>query len=132
MKTIAILAALAVAGSLVPFVNADHDIGCEPSSADPASYNRIDLPDGTILYVEERAVGEPANTNPPVPGSGFVLGIAGEGEGTWIYQESNGVDGLQRGGTSIPCLPAEDPCLVTGVDPVNDENCGHGPDTILF
>ena len=127
MKTLAMFAALAVAASIVPLVNADHDIGCEPTSADPATYNIVDLPDGTRLYVEERAVPEPANTNPPIPGSGFVLA-----DGTWIYQESNGVDGLQRGGTSIPCLPAEDPCLVTGVDPVNDENCGHGPDTILF
>ena len=58
---------------------------------------------------------------------GFVLA-----DGTWIYVESNGVDGLQRGGSSGPCLPSEDLCLTSGVDPINDENCGHGPDTIVF
>ena len=127
MKTLSLFAALAVAASIVPLVNADHDIGCEPTSADPATMNVVDLPDGTRVYIEERAVPEPANTNPPIPMSGFILA-----DGTWIYVESNGVDGLQRGGSSGPCLPSEELCLTSGVDSINDENCGHGPDTIVF
>lgn len=45
----------------------------------------IEIP-GTGHYLHER--GDP-------PGTGFVLG-----DGTWIYEESNGVEGLQLGGAA--------------------------------
>ena len=138
---------------------ADHDAGCVATGADPATMTTFDLSGRVvplwgslgIWYVEERGVPPPLNTDPAIPGSGFILG-----DGTWAYEESNGVPGLQRGGCGglmwtpapppglpvspqgpaaanrcTPCLPFEDPCLF-GVDPVNDENCGHGPDTLRY
>jgi hypothetical protein len=101
---------------------------CVPTSADPGTYNRIDLPDGRTFYLEER--GNPLGTQPPVPGSGFVLG-----DGTWLYEESNGLPGLQRGGIGLTgsCFPPQPaPCLVFDQDKINDETCGRGPDTLVW
>lgn len=38
----------------------------------------------------------------------------------WVYQESNAVDGIQRDDS------------YTQEQGTTDENCGHGPDTIVF
>lgn len=68
------------------------------------------------------------------------------GEGTWWYRESNGLAGLQRGGTAVggPCFPPPvdpgtpdfpqddiDACVLVNTDPIDDENCEAGPDTII-
>ena len=76
---------------------------CEPTSADPTTYNVVDVL-GTTFYAEER--GNPLGTSPPVPGSGLLLG-----QGTWVYEESNGWPGLQRAGL--------------------DETCGFGGDALV-
>lgn len=123
MKTM-MLVALAALVAFAPHVSAQS--GCTPTSADPSTLNEFDA-NGNHYYVEER--GNPLGTSPPVPGSGFVLG-----DGTWIYQESNLLAGLQRGGIGLTgsCLPPDPaPCVIIDKDPINDETCGSGPDTII-
>lgn len=48
-----------------------------------------------------------------VASNGYLFSI-------WVYQESNALDGIQR----------ED--SYTNAEGQTDENCGHGPDTIVF
>ena len=78
----------------------------------------------------------PAQADPCTSDGHFALGlidVAGvvyiddrnyvDGNGFWIYLESNGQSGLQRGGSSVmgPDLGGQDPC----VESTN-------PDTIIF
>jgi hypothetical protein len=112
---------------------------CYPEYAPYCSYNWYVVA-GERYYVEERNSPQ-CLLGAPVPGAGTVSG------GTWIYQESNGIAGLQRGGVGylgdyFP--PACDlnwelypqhgtyPCLITQWDYINDENCGNGPDTLIM
>jgi hypothetical protein len=110
--------------TIAPFGAANHDAGCVPGGADPATYNVIVSPlDGRTFYIEER--GDPLGA--PVPGSGFLLG-----DGTWTWEETNGLPGLQRGGEER-CYPSDDLCIFieVGLGP-EDENCGHGPDRLIL
>lgn len=59
------------------------------------------------LYINDR----PAEGNPT--GTGLV-----DGGGTWIYEESNGIPGLQT-------HPEDDTTS-------NQQICGHEPDTLIF
>lgn len=132
-----VLSFLVVASSVL----GDHDTGCVIESADPSTYNTVSIPLVGVYYVEERGVPPPFDAGPPIPTSGTLLG-----DGTWYYREINSVPGLQRGGCGgtlsgfqfevrdVPamCLPPPDPFGIIGgaVDPIYDENCGHGPDDI--
>jgi hypothetical protein len=98
-----------------PLAASSHNTGCPLESADPATYNVFFLP--WQRYVEERNVPPPLNPVPPIAGTG-----AAAGDGTWIYDETNGVPGLQRGGAMPGGLL---------VDPLLDENCDHGPDSLV-
>ena len=92
----------------------------------------------------------PGIPHPAIHNEGFILS-----NGTWLYQESNPFgDTLQRGGTGLTgawfppgcdqtwtlsqfiesqTLPGgTGPCLLIDEDPINDETCTHGPDTIIF
>jgi hypothetical protein len=95
MKTIflvATLLALAVSPFVVP-AGANHSANCVGNVTTVAS------PDGSVvLYVDDRDLVN--------------------GNGLWIYQESNGVEGLQQGGESL----------------LGDrDSCQHAdPDTLIF
>ncbi len=140
-----VLAPLAL---LLPLALATHDSGCVYTSADPSTVNVFDTPLFGRLYDEERD--NPVGTQPPVPGSGFLLG-----GGTWLRQESNGLPGMQRGycqsselpsptaplaaaGARDDCLtgscfpPSPLPCLIIDSDPIIDETCTHGGDRLIF
>lgn len=100
-----------------PTVVATHSTGCPWTAADPASYLVIDTPDGNRYYWEER--GNPFGT-PLVVGGAILFGPDADGDGvpeffggqgSFMYMESNGIDGLQRD---------------------VDETCGHGSDFQLF
>ena len=82
------------------------------------------------------SLGAPAQAGPCDSDGHIALGvidIAGvlyiddrnfvEGNGFWIYLESNGQSGLQRGGSSVmgPDLGGQDPCVESS-----------NPDTIIF
>ncbi len=59
--------------------------------------------------------------------------------GVWLYEETNGLAGLQRGGTGalgtiFPPLPIISSCVllcVIGTDPITDYSCGYGPDHLV-
>jgi hypothetical protein len=110
---------------------------CVPTGADPATYLTVVVA-GRTFYQEER--GNPVGT--PVPFSGLLLGPDldgdgvpefGEGQGSWTYEETNGLEGLQRGGVGLfgdDFPPGSSQPLIVGEDPINDETCGGGPDSL--
>lgn len=115
---------MAIALLAVPSMTALHDQGCEVGQADPATVNVVDLTiiGGGLYYFEERE--SSVSSSPPVPLSGFATG-----RGTWVYQEVNGLPGLQRGSMDgLFCLPREQVCFVAFDDPIIDESCTHGFD----
>jgi hypothetical protein len=118
-----ILASLALLGFLVPLASATHDTGCVPTSVDPATYRVVAEPvSGRTFYDLEEDVAP----NPNIPGGGVLWA-----SGTWVYEEANGLDGLQRGDVGVlgPCL---DPfCGFLDEDAVQDETCGHGADDLI-
>lgn len=161
MKTLTLVGLALLA--LAPLANATHVDPCEVASAPVGSYLEIDTPDGKKYYQEER--GNPFGT--PIPMSGFFFGADAdgdgvpellEGEGSWTYEESNGLVGLQRGGIGLlgdwfppgcdqewgplvnlttPSVHPENapegvPCLIIDEDPINDETCHAGPDTLII
>lgn len=109
---------------------------CVPEAADPATYDVLDLPDGTRLYLNSRCrpLSDPLTQDPtPYPCNAVTAFVLGDG--FFIYQEANGLPGLQRGG--VNALLCENPLgepdpFCTAADPINDENCGRGPDRMLF
>lgn len=105
LRTI-ILSMLLTVAFTIGSVSAGHEPECVPESANPEDINQVDVGDATF-YIEERD-----SELGPVPGSGLFFG-----GGTWIYEESNGLPGMQRGGSG---------------ETVTDESCGHGPDTLIF
>lgn len=111
------LALVAMVLLMLPIGTAEGDPPCTPTSADPATYEILPIP-GKTFYHEER--NSPAG--PSFPGLGFLLG-----DGTWVYEESNGLPGLQRGGSSLDVE-----WFAFNTDSVNDETCGAGPDTLYF
>jgi hypothetical protein len=82
-----------------------------------SNVREIDLPVGvpspggktaTAIYIDDRPDPNGGNALPnapdgkSIPGDGFVEGP----EGTWIYLETDGLAGLQRGGiSSLPTTP---------------------------
>jgi len=96
---------------------------CEPTEAPAWSYN-VFFVNGNTYYIEERG----GVYGPTVPFSGMLLGGS-----TWIYQETNALTGLQRGGIGLlgSEFPPGGPTLIYGEDPINDETCGNGPDQII-
>jgi hypothetical protein len=108
---------------------ATHGQNCVPGQADPSTVIVIDHPvTGQKFYWEE--TGNPLGTNPPIPGTGYLLG-----GGTWMYEESNTVPGLQRGFISLFCepFPGEPlPPLWSACNSPMDKSCGHGPDTMIL
>ncbi len=105
MQTKTIAMTLALALFAFTGVGSAAEEPCTVTSADPASVITV----GDI-YIEDR-------DGAGVPGSGLIVG-----GGTWVYQESNGLPGLQRGGSSA----------IGEEDSVNDETCGAMPDTLIF
>src|SRR5688572_5804515 len=104
-------------------------------AAPPGRLHEVSLL-GDTYYLEERD--EPNIEN------GFEE-IVFDG-GLWIYRESNGIGGLQRGGVGLfgdwfptGCnqnwfsdpLSGTVPCLIINEDTWNDENYGAGPDSII-
>src|SRR5688572_17074632 len=89
MKTLMLLGMLSAA-IFVPAANGED--GCVPGGADPSTYYQVDA-NGHTYYVEERNALTAGIGPVPIPTSGFLTG-----EGTWTYEETNGVPGLQRGG----------------------------------
>jgi len=110
--------------------------GCVPDQA----WNVIEVdlrPVDHLYYLEDRGCPTPDTM---FPSCGVLIG-----DGTWVYYESNGVPGLQRGGIgltgdcfpghgTIPPDPSGDlvPCLLIDEDPITDDACGAGPDHILL
>jgi hypothetical protein len=83
-----------------PFVGAQHEQGCVPGVAGGGflvDTNPTDDPDVPHYYVH------------------LKLYSVGPLWDLWIYEESNGLDGLQRG-DEVEVTPS----------------CGHGSDTIIF
>lgn len=137
VATILAIAAIAILGAQGAYAE------CVPTSA-PAESLSINLPENPtgIDYAEERELcvatstpdltrGEgcgydvdfPVRPPPPFWGRQF-------GEGTWMYEETNGLPGLQAGGFGIVC---EGPFgLLTFCETVDDETCGAGPDRLIF
>ena len=108
---------------MVESVQATHRPDCVPAQAHPDTVNVFPMPLGQPRYLEERDVPSPFATNPPPPFAGALLG-----NGTWLYQEFNGLAGLQRGGDTC-----SDPLNIFCVqDPVEDESCHHGPDILIW
>jgi hypothetical protein len=71
---------------------------------------------GTVTIGSGRA-------NDPVPTFYVDDRNYAQGNGVWIYMESNGIDGLQRGGAS-PFVPNDNEiCWEDSIDP---------PDTLIF
>lgn len=116
-----------------------HTSGCVPEAADSSTYTMVTPPDGGTYYVEERPNDGSSGSGsgydveppmaPPPPAWGFLVG-----DGTYVYEEGNGVPGLQRGdeGALGPCLVTILVfCILSQIDQVADENCGHGPDRAL-
>lgn len=116
---------------------------CIPTSAPPETLS-INLPDstGVIEYVEERELCVATGTPDESRGEGCGYAVAPPtippphrwgymfGEGTWEYEEANGIPGLQAGGFAIipgVCTPVGTPCL-WWVEYVQDETCGQGFD----
>lgn len=104
---------------LVPPAMATHDEGCVPEG----TANAITLGFGGIgsgtYYLEPR---------PLILALGILVSE------WWLYEETNGVPWLQRGGigllgSSFPPSPL--PGVISNEDPINDENCGHGRDRVI-
>jgi hypothetical protein len=105
----------------------------------PASaWGSVDFTADTF-YIDDRggaAIAQlPANTN--IPGTGLpVTGYVGnnrpgytDGNGLWVYAETNGVAGLQRGGGSV-LNPTGAPVLTPDNDFPACNNASH--DTLIF
>ena len=133
MKNLLVVAIFAM--MFVPLVGATHTTGCTPTQDEkwiPISAL------GNTYYVKKLAKDD----------------IRFPFEGPFVYQEANGLPGVQLGGTGLTggwfppgcdqiwtlsqfitsqTLPGgTGPCLFDDEDPVNDETCTHGPDTIVF
>lgn len=111
-----VLYILGVAVLLMPVSIATHDTGCVPDQS-PA-------------------------TSIPVPLLHKTFYISDDG---FIYEETNGLEGLQRGGIGLlgdwfpPGCDQEweptdgtVPCLIVDEDPINSQTCGHGPDALII
>ena len=102
---------------------ATHPGPCTPSQADPATVVVIPISASQISYIEERDVPEPLKTYPPTPFSGAFFG-----NGTWIYEESGHLPGLQRGANG--CF--DQTFIFCSESYVMDEDCGHGRDSLFW
>lgn len=127
-------------------VSATHVADCVPGQADPQMVRTIPVPNSDLTswrfyYVFEDSP-NPLLVDPVlVPGGGILAG-----EGTFIYEEWNGLVGLQRGGSPLnPYFPpgcdlnpdwkptdGTIPCISYDADPANDENCHAGPDLLIW
>ena len=166
MKPMILPGLLAIA-MMVPTAAAEE---CIPTYADPSTQYSLTV-NGHLYYFQgvckrddgqdhclrndagDDLLGAPGLTggvpHPTTPGEGFVVG-----DGTSWYEETNGMDQLQRGSQGIsniispynpigcdaswhpddhPALPGgTGPCLVQGFDPIEDETCGFGPDMMYL
>lgn len=81
---------------LVPVVTADDWGDCEVGTG--AGFHRVDAPTSTY-YLDDRGY------------SPYTITVGGvvvrEGSGVWIYEESNDIPGLQRGGNAALTGDAE-------------------------
>lgn len=135
------LAMLSVPGAFAQCVVTSAPVG-DLSIDQPDSLNGFDYAEERQNCVasstpdESRGVGcgydmAPA-TSPPPYGWGARFG-----EGTWTYEETNGIAGLQAGGSSFVLLQETPgcgtvPCLFFSADdPVEDGHCGAGPDRLV-
>lgn len=126
MRKLLILGALLV--PLALFAGADGARPCNNGGL--IGLKQIDLPAGvptpgghtaTAVYIDDRAQG----TLGPLPVAS-PTGLAG-GDGTWIYFETNGQPGLQRGGHGqLPTTP------LTGEDVEFAACSGANPDELLL
>jgi hypothetical protein len=96
------LIALLAATLVTPLVAADPHGDCDSKGAPALGIVRIDTPAAT-LYIDDRNYAE--------------------GNGMWIYLESNGEDGLQRGGSSAFAPDDPETCI---------DDSDVGPDTLIF
>lgn len=120
---------------------------CVVTSAPPETLS-VNLPGNPtdFDYAEERELCVASGTPDKARGEGcgyqvdfpvrpppFLWGFM-FGEGTWRYDETNGLPGLQAGAlaTAIPGTPGcgTIPCIIFG-EQVYDETCGHGWDRLL-
>jgi hypothetical protein len=90
------LSLVTVAFSSVSGVATHEESECTPTASEPTAEAG-----GVAVFVDE------VNSN------GYLYSA-------WIYQESNGLDGIQRQDS------------YTEAQGLSDETCGHGPDTIVF
>jgi len=91
--------------------------------SDTSNVKIISTPVGTFYYDDRPTAG--VRDFPPVS-NGMI-----KGEGTWIYEETNGIPGLQRGGHGITTAPRLDPLGLAERDDVEicvggDSPDGHG------
>jgi hypothetical protein len=119
MKALAYVPTIVLA-LVAPLTAATHDTGCVITSWQGPVSVIVSPVDGRSFYIIE-------DSPPGVPGGGLP------GDGIWVYEESNGLGGIQRGGVGLTgsCLPPEPFCLLIGADPIIDETCGHGPDRLV-
>ena len=104
MKLRILVAGMALGALLVP-MSAHAADPCK-KGVEGRGTKQVDLPNGDTYYVDDR---------------GSVTG-----SGTWIYKESNGIPGLQRGGTSDIVPDDTDKCQTL------DENGNpYPPDTVI-
>ena len=87
------------------------------------------LPVAFLLTVHPLAAGAQGPCGEPgYPGvipisSAAYIDVRGPNEGVWVYEESNGLSGLQRGGSS-PIVPGDaDACF---------DDSARGPDLLVF
>lgn len=140
MNALKMIAVIVLA--IAPVAGASHP-ACTPEAASWSTYtfqclpvddqNDMD-PHAECIYFEERGgiavvFGGDAYV---VPGSGYALG-----DGSWQYDETWAVNGLQRGGIGVfgdyfpPGCDPDSTCILIDEDPITDENCGHGPDVAI-
>jgi len=146
MKTLPTLGILSFV-MLAPMAASQDD--CVPTSVNPETYWQFDLGSQTF-YIEERnsLIADLIPGSPAVPMAGLLTG-----DGTWIYEETNGLAGLQRGGVGLlgdwfppgcdqdwrvvvepghVSIPNAPPCLIINEDPITDVTCnGEGPDHVI-
>lgn len=70
------------------------------------------------------ACGEPGSSGIIDTGAGIYIDARGPNQGTWIYQESNGLPGLQRGGASSFVPDNNERCI-------DEDETGAGADTLI-
>ena len=135
--TLAAITAVAMLG--VPGSLAECIVTSAPE--DTLSLNLPGNPSG-FDYAEERELCAASSTPDKARGEGCGYSVAPPampppvqwgrqfGEGTWLYEESNGLPGLQAGGLSMPICLGENVCVLGG-EQIEDETCGAGSDLLL-